>query len=275
MLKNYLLLALKILRRHRFYTCISLFGIAATLMVLIVLTSLIESFVHPQRAGAATADRFLVAGVISMINSVDAEARSAQHQHAGLPLHRKRCARTMKTPELISVFSGSIGGRAGSLKVTGFRNGVKIVSAAKRTDANYWKILQFEFLAGRPISPQEHEQGAYVAVISESTRNRYFPGRTPWARALTLDGNGTRGHRRGEGCLAAADPGRGRCLVADLRDALDAVPQRGPGPVHGVAAGPLARGPAAHQGGIPAGGEELQPIPPAWFTAGGTLQVHS
>ena len=47
MFRNYLPLSLKVLQRHKFYTFISLLGISVTLMVLIVLTSLIESFVHP------------------------------------------------------------------------------------------------------------------------------------------------------------------------------------------------------------------------------------
>jgi putative ABC transport system permease protein len=186
-LKNYLLLAFKVLRRHKFYTVISLIGIAVTLMVLIVVTSLIESFVHPD-GPERNSDRFLVAGVISMIHYVDGKMQSRSTNTLGYRFIESGVL-TMKTPELISVFSGSIGGKAGSLKVTGFRRGVRIVSAAKRTDANYWRILKFDFLEGRPISQQEHEQGAYVAVISEATRNLYFRGESALGKVLTLDGS--------------------------------------------------------------------------------------
>lgn len=187
MFRNYLLLALKILQRHKFYTAISLIGIAVTLMVLIVVTSLIESFVHPS-GPERNSDRVLVAGIISMINRVDGERGARSTNTLGYRFIESGVL-TMQTPEVTSVFSGSIGGRAGSLKVTGFRNGVKIVSAAKRTDANYWKILQFDFLEGRPISQQEHEQGTYVAVISEATRDLYFPGESAVGKRLTLDGS--------------------------------------------------------------------------------------
>ena len=186
-MRNYLLLALKILQRHKFYTAISLIGIAVTLMVLIVVTSLIESFVHPN-GPEANSEQFLVAGMITMIQrGEDANQMSRSSNMLGYRFVESGVL-NMQTPELISVFWGSIGGRAGSLKVAGFRNGVKILSAAKRTDANYWKILRFEFLEGRPISQQEHEQGAYVVVINETTRNLYFPGEAAVGKRLTLDG---------------------------------------------------------------------------------------
>lgn len=186
-MKNNLLLACKILLRHKFYTCISLFGIAVTLMVLIVVTSLIESFVHPN-GPERNSDSFLVAGVIAFIQRYES---GGVNRSTGLLGYRfvENGVLQMETPELISVFSGSIGGKAGGKKATGFRDGVKILSTVKRTDANYWKILQFDFLEGRPINQQEHEQGVYVAVISESTRARYFPGENAVGKSLTLDGS--------------------------------------------------------------------------------------
>jgi putative ABC transport system permease protein len=185
-LKNCLLLAIKVLQRHKFYTCISLFGIGVTLMVLIVITSLIESFVHPG-GPEANSDQFLVAGIVTMVQ----RGSEGQVRRSSNTLGYRFAERVleMQTPELISVFSGSLGGKAGSQKVTGFRNGSKIISAVKRTDANYWEILKFEFVEGRPISAQEHQQGAYVAVISTTTRNLYFPGEAAVGKSVTLDGS--------------------------------------------------------------------------------------
>jgi putative ABC transport system permease protein len=272
-LKNYLLLAMKVLQRQRFYTCISLFGIAITLMVLIVITSLIESFVHP-RGPERNSDRFLVAGIISTVLYVDEERQSRSRSMLGYRFIESGVL-GMQTPELISVFSGSIGGMAGSLKVTGFRDGVRIVSAAKRTDGNYWKILQFEFLEGRPISQQEHEQGAYVAVISETTRARYFRGNSAVGKALTLDGSTF----QVIGVVRDVSPLQ-TLAVADVWLPIFATPStqfrtedRGQFMVLLQARSPadLPRIQEEYQVVL----KNFQPIPPAWFTAGGTLQVHS
>jgi putative ABC transport system permease protein len=272
-LKNYLLLAFKVLRRQRFYTCISLSGIAITLMVLIVITSLIESFVRPQ-GPERNSQRFLVAGVISMVQYVDEERQSRSTNMLGYRFIESGVL-GMKTPELISVFSGSIGGKVGSLKVTGFRDGVRIVSAAKRADANYWRILQFEFLEGRPISQQEHEQGAYVAVISESTRTRYFPAGNAVGKTLTLDGSTF----QVIGVVRDVSPLQ-TLAVADVWLPIFATPStqfraedRGQFMVLLQARSPadLPRIQEEYQVVV----KNFQPIPPAWFTAGGTMQVHS
>lgn len=189
MLRNYLLLAFKVLQRQRFYTCISLFGIALTLMALIVLTSLMESFVHPQ-GPERNSDLFLVGGPMTLLQR-NATGR-IRNRSTGLLGYQfiERHVLTMQTPEFVSVFSGSVPVVVPGIEMVGFRDGNKIESVARRTDANYWKILQFDFLEGRPISEQEHQQGAYVVVISESTRNSYFDGAGAVGKRITLDGTG-------------------------------------------------------------------------------------
>jgi putative ABC transport system permease protein len=189
MLRNYLLLAFKVLQRHKFYTCISLFGIAVTLMVLIVLTSLIESFVHPQ-GPERNSDRFLVGGPMMLLQrNADGQSRNRSTGLLSYPFVENHVL-TMQTPALVSVFSGSVPIVMPGIAMVGFRDGVKIESTGRRTDANYWKILQFDFVEGRPISEQEHLQGSYVVVISESTRDSYFDGEPAVGKRLTLDGTG-------------------------------------------------------------------------------------
>ena len=189
MLKNYLLLAVKVLARNRFYTGVSLFGISVTLMVLIVVTSIIDSFVHPQ-GPERNSDRILVvAGLMYFQGELGGDYRRVMGS-LGYRFVENHVL-PMQTPELVSVFSGSLGiPGSGAVEVTGFRDGVKITSAVKRVDANYWKVLDFAFVEGRPLSAQEHQQGAYVAVISESTRGRYFPGdEAVVGKSIDLDGS--------------------------------------------------------------------------------------
>ncbi len=273
MLKNYLLLAFKVLQRHKFYTAISLVGIAVTLMVLIVITSLIESFVHPS-GPERNSDRILVAGIISMRQYVDEERQSTSTNTLGYRFVESGVL-SMQTPELVSVFSGSIGGKAGSLKLTGFRNGTKIVSAAKRTDANYWKILQFDFVEGRPINQQEHEQGAYVAVISEATRDLYFPNESALGKRLTLDGSAF----EVVGVVKDVSPLQ-TLAVADVWLPIFATSStqfrfedRGQFMVllQARSIADLPRIQDEYQAVV----KNFAPVPPPWFTAGGTIQVYS
>jgi putative ABC transport system permease protein len=189
MLRNYLLLAFKVLQRHKFYTFVSLFGISITLMVLVTVTSLIDSFVRPN-GPERNSERFLIAGIMSVIQRDPLNGRTTAGYN-GLLGYRfvENHVLGMQTPELIGVFSGAFTGALGAPQMAGFRNGTKITADVKRTDANYWKILQFEFLEGRPINEQEHLSGAYVAVISATMQERYFAGEPALGKSITLDGS--------------------------------------------------------------------------------------
>lgn len=189
MLRNYLLLAVKVLARRKFYTFISLFGIALTLMVLILLTSLIESFVHPP-GPERDSERILLANFLMLVHESQSGGFNRTNGALGYRFIEDHLL-DMETPELVSVFTDSTSALLGmgGNEVVGFKDGVAVSSALKRSDANYWKILQFDFLEGRPFNEEEHRQGAYVAVISESTRDRYFPNESAVGEDLVLDGS--------------------------------------------------------------------------------------
>ena len=59
MLRNYLIMSLKVLGRRRFFTFISLFGISVTLAVLIVIAALYDHAAAPQGT-EADLDRMLL-----------------------------------------------------------------------------------------------------------------------------------------------------------------------------------------------------------------------
>ncbi|RZK62448.1 MAG: ABC transporter permease, partial [Hymenobacter sp.] len=58
----------------------------------------------------------------------------------------------------------------------------------KRTDGAFWQVLNFDFLEGRPYNQREVQDGAHVAVVSETTARRYFGTATGVAgREMVLD----------------------------------------------------------------------------------------
>jgi putative ABC transport system permease protein len=59
----------------------------------------------------------------------------------------------------------------------------------KRTDGEFWKILTFSFLEGRPYTTEEVEQAAYVAIISATTRARLFGGQPAEGKTLVANGD--------------------------------------------------------------------------------------
>jgi putative ABC transport system permease protein len=69
-----------------------------------------------------------------------------------------------------------------------YLNGRKIKSSLRRTDGAYWKILDFDFLEGGPFSEADNANARFVAVINETTRERFFGGQPALGRTLAADG---------------------------------------------------------------------------------------
>jgi putative ABC transport system permease protein len=74
--------------------------------------------------------------------------------------------------------------------VYSYQGGQRIKSFLKRTDAEYWRVLDFPFLEGGPFTDQDVAGGSLVAVINATTRDRFFGG--PPAVGKTLEADGLR-----------------------------------------------------------------------------------
>jgi putative ABC transport system permease protein len=72
--------------------------------------------------------------------------------------------------------------------VASYLNGRKIQSSLRRTDGDFWKVLDFDFLEGGPFTASDNENGRYVAVISETTRQRFFDGGPAVGKTIEADG---------------------------------------------------------------------------------------
>jgi putative ABC transport system permease protein len=176
MLKHYLLLSLKVLARRKFFTFISVFGISLTLVVLMVITAIADRAFAPMppetRQGLT-----LEAHSVVLFNDDGHGFWCCQGSFA----FYDRYARDLPGVSLLSIYSDTSTG-------TSYVNGQKILSSVKRTDADFWKILTFEFIEGRPYTAQELEGAAYVAVINATTRERMFGRAQALGQTLAVDG---------------------------------------------------------------------------------------
>jgi putative ABC transport system permease protein len=69
-----------------------------------------------------------------------------------------------------------------------YLNGHKIQSAMRRADGELWRVLAFEFVEGGPFTTADDENGRKVAVISETTRQRFFDGQPAVGKTIEADG---------------------------------------------------------------------------------------
>lgn len=150
------------LLRHPFYTFITLFGISLTLTVLMVLTSFIDHLVgshYPE----TKRNRSLYVERMVQSDSGMTSSSSGPLSFRFLTDYTK----SLKTPERVSIFSSMSNSNA-------YVGSQKIKLTIKFTDANFWDIMEFNFLEGKPYTQQNITNGDFVAVITDSFRKQYF-----------------------------------------------------------------------------------------------------
>ncbi|MET3498918.1 putative ABC transport system permease protein [Mucilaginibacter sp. SG538B] len=161
MLKNYFKIAIAVLKRRKFFTFISLFGISLTLTVLMVLAAFIEKLTNPiypadKNNRSLYIKRLTYTSKKGWINSSGSSFYFLSH-YAG----------SLKTPVKMAIVSGNSSSNA-------YVNNKKIVIDIKYTNADLWDIANYQFIEGKPFTADQIKQADRVAVISERTRNEYF-----------------------------------------------------------------------------------------------------
>lgn len=162
MLRNYFLIAIAVLKRRKFFTFISLFGIGFTLTILMLLTAFISKIVGDDYPNKKK-ERALY------INSVVQTGTRHGSMNGGRPsfYFLEHYTQGLKTPVKVAISSTY------STTKT-YVNGKKLSIDYKYTNADYWDALDYKFLEGRPYTRREIDNGDRVAVISEDLKNAYF-----------------------------------------------------------------------------------------------------
>jgi len=162
MLKNYFKIAIAVLKRRKFFTFISLFGISLTLTILMVATALADKMLNPGYPDY-NQDRSLYVERIEFKNTKQGWMNMSNLSFYFL----EHYVSTIKTIDKMAISSAQKSSNA-------YVNNKKLVIAYKYTNADYWKVLNYKFLEGRPYGDQEIKGAERVAVITKETKEAYF-----------------------------------------------------------------------------------------------------
>jgi len=160
MLKNYFKIAIAVLRRRKFFTFISLFGISLTLAILMVATAFIDKVVNDDYPDKKR-ERSLY------VNKIEIRGKESMNSATFSYYFLDRYVRNMKTPVKIAIstiFSST----------NTYVNDRKVVINYKYTNPEFWEVLEFIFLEGKPLSKQQIDNAERVTVISEDLKHEYF-----------------------------------------------------------------------------------------------------
>ncbi|MBK0379628.1 ABC transporter permease [Mucilaginibacter segetis] len=160
MLKNYFKIAIAVLRRRKFFTFISLFGISFTLTILMVLTAFIDKVVNDDYPDKKR-DRSLY------ISHIELRGKESMNSSGLSYYFLHHYVTKMRTPVKVAISSGYS-------STNTYVNNRKIVINYKYTNADFWDVLDFDFIEGKPISRQQIDNADRVTVISEDMKKAYF-----------------------------------------------------------------------------------------------------
>ena len=150
------------MKRRKFYTFISLFGISFTLMVLIVLASFFDHLLGPNYPELRR-DRTIYVQMLEKSNSTKGWTNSGPMSFS----YGQKYVKTLKTPEKVSISTTSN-------TINTYIGGKKLKLWFKYTDAEFWEVTDFEFLEGKPYTQREIDNNEYGIVISDGTRDNCF-----------------------------------------------------------------------------------------------------
>ncbi|RYD74850.1 MAG: ABC transporter permease, partial [Sphingobacteriales bacterium] len=158
MLKNYFKIALAVLKRRKFFTFISLFGISFTLTILMVATAFVDKILSPDYPDYKR-DRSLYVATMEYKNEKQGWMNRSDVSYYFFEHYVSK----LKNVEMMGISSGAKASNA-------YVNNKKIVIEYKYTNADYWNVLEYKFLEGKPFSQKDIDNSALVAVISEEIK---------------------------------------------------------------------------------------------------------
>jgi putative ABC transport system permease protein len=174
MLRSYLKLAIKVLLRRKFFTAVSLFGISFTLVVLTVVVAFLDHLLAPLPPETRL-DRTLAAYRLRIVDR-EGRARTPEINYLMIDSY----ARGIPGVERLSLMS-----TARDLPAYVAAN--PVICVLKRTDADFWKVLDFTFVEGGPYADDDVANGRFVAVVTEATRRRFFGSEPALGKTIEVD----------------------------------------------------------------------------------------
>ena len=161
MLKNYFKIAIAVLKRRKFFTFISLFGISFTLTILIMVAAFFDHLFSSSYPDTKR-DRSLYINTVKLENGQEWVQISPPSFY-----FLQHYVSQLKTPSKLAISSSPN-------RTNTYVNNKKLSISYKYTNDQYWDVLEYDFLEGKPYNKQQIDNAEKVAVISEDTRDKYF-----------------------------------------------------------------------------------------------------
>jgi putative ABC transport system permease protein len=146
-----------------------------TMAVIMVASSLVESTLYPT-GPEKTSRNYRIIDKLTLTNEKHSNTYGGK---LGFKFIQDNVMR-LTSPETISIFTAPV-------QVSMYQDQAKYEKDFRRTDANYWEILDFSYIEGRGYSQEELDAGRFVAVINQQLKDEFFPNQSALGQTLTAN----------------------------------------------------------------------------------------
>lgn len=167
MYRIYLKQAIEMLKQNKFISMIAIIGTALAIMMIMVIV-LVYSIKNESIAPEVNRYRTLYLKYQKKEGTDKSNWRNSQITYDVY----KNYMSGLVTPESVSAIC--IDKEDGYVLVSGEAHPQRMLFNKRLVDANYWKIMSFSFLAGKPFTYEEFLAGMPRVVITESTAKELF-----------------------------------------------------------------------------------------------------
>ena len=174
MIPSTLKIAFRSLVRRKFFTFVALFGIAFTLLVLLVASAFLDQSVGPQPP-ESMAGRTLYLTMTELVGE-----HSRRTGFAGYGFLDSE-VRTLPGAEAVALFTMP-------QTAASYVDGRRVKSYMKRVDGAFWTVLDMHFLEGAAFTDDDDRNARPVAVINATTRDRFFGGAPAVGKSIEIAG---------------------------------------------------------------------------------------
>ena len=169
MYKIYFKQAIEMLKQNKFISIITIAGTAlAIMMVMVIIVA--DSIKNASIAPEINRDRTFY--IERYTKKYKDESRNGMWQSTPNYDMYKNYLSEFKTPEYATAIDWSWNGNQLMVKKADVNE--RFLAEIRRTDAAYWKVMVFSFVAGKPFTEQDFASGIRNAVISENLAKKVF-----------------------------------------------------------------------------------------------------
>lgn len=171
MIKIYLKQGWQLIRQNKFYTAVYVLGTGlaiAMVMIMAIVYHIRTADIAPE----SNRDRML------MVERGTAKKTDTDGMHSSSLSYQtvKACYYTLKTPQIVSAASNSsiLNFIVGDFytRIPGGKD--MFTTYVYSTDAAFFRVFDYSFIAGKPYSEEEFQSGMHYAVLSESMAKKLF-----------------------------------------------------------------------------------------------------